>query len=204
MEAEDKILQKASEMFLQLGVRNVTMDTLAGALGISKRTIYEHFKDKDDLVVQSLRHMIIENNNKLLEIIESTDNVVEAIFLIIKRQELYRNEYPKVFVEDVKKYFHEVNQSFYACKEDLKKFSVPYTILDKGVRQGIFRNDLRLELVDSFLHEVITMIHNSERLRIHHPKDTDIFSNILLPYFKGISTRKGLELIDTYFNELNQ
>ncbi|MGB4204082.1 MAG: TetR/AcrR family transcriptional regulator [Bacteroidales bacterium] len=62
METRERILAKASEMLTSLGVRNVTMDALSASLGMSKRTIYEHFRDKEELVIESIRYMITEHN----------------------------------------------------------------------------------------------------------------------------------------------
>ncbi len=199
MEVNEKILKKATEMFLTYGVRNVTMDALAGELGVSKRTLYQKFTDKDTLVIECLRHMILENNKVLLGIIEESDNVVQAMVHIMKHQDEQRKQFPKVFMEDIKKYYQTVNNTFYSCTEDLKKFSASYTLIIKGVKQGIFRKDLRNELVDTFLHEVVSMLHNSERLIMLEPSPEEVLRNILLPYFRGISTPKGIALLDDYF-----
>jgi len=199
METRERILEHASKKFMSIGIRNVTMDTLANELSISKRTIYELFGDKDNLVIESLRFMILENNKQLLSIIENAENVVEAIFLIMKRQKEMREDFPVVFVEDIKRYFPLVQASFYSCKSDLKQFSASFTLLEKGISQGIFRNDLQIELVDNFIHELVSLLHTSERIRVLNPSDKDIFYNLLLPYFRGICTEKGLKLID---NEL--
>lgn len=201
METREKILEHASRKFMSIGIRNVTMDTLATELSISKRTIYELFDDKDKLVIESLRYMILENNKHLLGIIESAEHIVEAIFLILKRQKTMREEFPVVFVEDVKKYFPMVQASFYSCKSDLKQFSASFTLLEKGIAQGIIRNDLQIELVDNFIHELVSLLHTSERIRVLNPSDKDIFHNIFLPYFRGICTEKGLKLIDKEFLE---
>ncbi|MBE0663341.1 MAG: TetR/AcrR family transcriptional regulator [Bacteroidales bacterium] len=203
METKNKILGKASEMFVSLGVRNVTMDTLAGELGISKRTIYELFNDKDALVIECIRHIIVENNKGFLKIIESSENVVEAMFQIIRIQKENRQSYPKVFTEDIKRYYPLVQASFYSSKHDLEKFSATFTLLEKGRAQGIFRTDLRTDLVDNFIHEIISIVHTSDRIRLLNPSDTDLISNIMLPYFRGICTPKGLELMIKYFEEIN-
>ncbi|MGV8111403.1 MAG: TetR/AcrR family transcriptional regulator [Lentimicrobium sp.] len=97
MEAREKILDKAIELFLNLGIRNVTMDTIAAESGVSKRTIYELFKDKDDLVVQALREMIIRHNQDMLGIISQTGNVIEAIFMIMKMETERRGSFSRVF-----------------------------------------------------------------------------------------------------------
>lgn len=203
METREKILAKASEMLLSLGIRNVTMDLLSESLGMSKRTIYEHFRNKEELVIESIHFIIVENNKELLEIIESSENVVEAIYLITLRQEQYRREFPKDFVEDIKKYFPLVQASFFSNKDRLKQFSASYTLLEKGLKEEIFCKDLRIDLVDNFIHEIISMIHTSDRIRLLKPSDREVACSIFIPYLKGICTAKGLKLMDKYFDELS-
>lgn len=203
MEAREKILEKATVLFLSMGVRNVTMDSIASDSGVSKRTIYELFKDKDDLVVQSLRRMIIKNNEEMMGIITETENVIEAIFLIMKMEERKRSAYSRVFTEDIKKYFPPVYASLYSCNERLKQFSASFTLLEKGIGQGIVRKDIRLDLVDNFIHELIGLIHNSERLRMLKASGNEVLVSIFLPYFRGICTPKGVGLMDKYFVNVN-
>lgn len=204
METKERIKEKAIELFLTIGVKNVTMDSMAADLGILKRTIYELFKDKDDLIVQSLREMIIRNNREMLEIISEASHVIEAIFLIMKKETERRVQMPRIFVEDIKKYYSAVNASFYNCEENLKELSASYTLLEKGIADGIFRTDIKIDLVDNFLHEVIGLIHTSDRIRALQPEKADILKSIFLPYFRGICTRKGTDLMEKYFDNLNE
>jgi len=201
MDTRQKILTYACQQFLAIGIRNVTMDALASELAVSKRTIYELFGDKTSLVIESLRFMILENNKELIGIIQSADNVVEALFMIVRQQKEKRKEYPVVFIEDLKKYFPMVHASFYSRKDDLKKFSAFFTLLEKGMKEGVFRNDLKIELVDNFIHEAISIVHTSERIRLLTPCDREVINSIFLPYFRGICTQKGLDLMKTYFEE---
>lgn len=204
MDTKEKILKRSAELFPLMGIRNVTMDYLALDLNISKRTIYELFEDKKDLVLQCIDEMILNNNKLLLQIIEQTENVIQALFLIIQQEEEQRRGFNPVFVEDVKKYLPELNISFFANKEKMKEFSVSFIMLEKGMREGVFREDLQIEVVDNFLYEMIGIIHNSERLRLLDPGKGEILNNIFLPYFRGICTRKGLDLMDNYFEKLNK
>lgn len=112
MDTKEKILKRSAELFPLMGIRNVTMDYLALDLNISKRTIYELFEDKKDLVLQCIGEMILNNNKLLLQIIEQTENVIQALFLIIQQEEEQRRGFNPVFVEDVKKYLPELNISF--------------------------------------------------------------------------------------------
>jgi AcrR family transcriptional regulator len=204
MEAREKILGKASELFLGMGVKNVTMDYIASETGVSKRTIYELFKDKDELVVLSIREMIIRNNKEMIGIISQTEHVIEAIFLIMKREAERRAAFTKIFEEDIKKYFPAVNESLYSNKKNLKEFSASYALLEKGMREKIFRNDIQIELVDNFMHELIGLIHSNGRLLALNPAPTDVLKSIFLPYLRGICTWKGIELMDKYFENVTE
>ena len=202
MEAKERIKERAGELFSSIGIKNLTMDALALDLGISKRTIYEHFKDKDDLVIQVIEHQIITNNQVFLEIISKAGDVIEALFLIIRQEhERFRNINP-VYKEDLKKYFPRINECFYQDNEKLKEFSASYTLLEKGKSDGVFRSDLNIEIADNFLHELIIFLHNSERIRLMNLKEEAVLEFIILPYFRGICTRKGQELTERYFNQV--
>lgn len=202
METKERILQRAGELFPVMGIRSVTMDFIASDLGISKRTIYELFKDKDELVIQVIENEITKNNRILLDIVAQTDNAIEALFLIIEREHNRMTSFNPVFIEDIKKYLAKIHECFYENKQKIKEFSVSYAILEKGRREDIFRKELDIDVVDSFMHELVNFLHNSQRFRLMNLQKEDVLKNILLPYFRGICTRKGQDLMDKYFKSV--
>jgi len=204
METREKVLRYASERFMEIGIRNVTMDELAADLGMSKRTIYELFGQKDKLVLESIHYMIINEHLEMKRVIEESEHVVEALFLILRRKKEVSRSYPKVFIEDIKKYLPKVHALFYADRDALKKYSSSFVLLEKGKREKIFRQDLNIELIDNFLQEMISIIHNSQRILSFQPSDTDLLHNIFIPYFRGICTAKGLQLMDKFFENQNE
>jgi len=181
-----------------MGVRNLTMDYIAVDLGISKRTIYELFRDKDELLLEALDYWIKLNNTKLLQIVDQTDNIIEAIFVIIDYQHKQIMSYNPLIFEDMKKYFIRLNASYYANREKCREFSVSYTILEKGKKEDVFRDELKIDTVDTFISELIQLFHNSEAIRMMNLSRKEAMDNIFLPYFRGICTVKGREQIDSY------
>jgi len=202
MDTRERILLRAGELFPMVGIRSVTMDYIAADLGISKRTIYELFRDKDELVIQVIEHVMINNNRKLLEIVAETENAIEALYLIIEREHNRMMSFSPVFVEDMKKYFSRIHECFFEDLTKIREFSVSYAILERGLKENIFRKELAIDIVDNYLHELVHFLHTSQRLRLMNLSKEDVLTNILLPYFRGICTRKGQELIDKYFNTL--
>jgi AcrR family transcriptional regulator len=203
MDTSEKILRKASEMFMELGIKNVTMDGLAAELNVSKRTIYELFIDKDNLFIESIKYLILENNKELVLVIQDSDNVIDAFFNITRIQHQRRRNYPKVFLEDITRNFKRLQSAFFSCPQDLKKFSASFVLLEKGLKEGLIRPEINIEIVDSFIHEVIASVHTSERFKLLGAEDEELFNNIMLPYFRGICSPKGAQLIDRYFEETN-
>ncbi len=196
MEAREKILQRTGELFRMMGMKSLTMDYIASDMGISKRTIYELFPDKDTLMLHSIEYMIMESNKSILDLVRKADNVVEAIFVMIEAQHRQMMESNPVILEDLQRYFVRLQTSYYANREKCREFSVSYTLLERGIKEGIFRAELKIDLVDTFILELIVMFHNSQALKQMKMSRQEALDNIFLPYFRGICTPKGLKLIE--------
>ena len=178
------------------------MDFIAVDLGISKRTIYELFKDKDELVLHAVEYWIKSNNAKLMEFVDQTDNVIEAIFVIIDHQHKQMTSKNLIIFEDLKKIFVRLNASWHTNREKCREFSISFALLEKGKKEGVFRDELKTDVVDSFIFELVNLFHSSEGIRLMNLSRKEALENIFLPYFRGICTVNGQELIDSYLHKL--
>lgn len=204
MTPEEKIIEAAMAAFQLKGIKSVTMDSIAQDAGVSKRTVYELFVDKDTLVVQALGKMIIKNNKYLVDIIGNTSNVIEAMFLIMEKEASRRDEMPHLLMQDMHKYYPFVNAAFFSDPQKMCEYSPTYTFLQKGSEQGIIRKDINIEFVDNFLHELLGIVHTSQRLKQLNPSKEDLLNNVFMPYFRGICTKKGITLMEKYFVNMNE
>jgi TetR/AcrR family transcriptional regulator, cholesterol catabolism regulator len=202
VDTKERILSRTFELFRMMGMKSLTMDFIAMDLGISKRTIYELFRDKDELLMQTIEYWIKANNIRLMQIIDQTDNVVEAIFVIIDQQHKQITSQNLIIFEDLKKFFVRLKASYYANREKCREFSVSYALLERGKREGIFREELKIDVVDTFIFELVNLFHNSEGIRLMQLNRKEALENIFLPYFRGICTNEGQKLIDSYLHKL--
>lgn len=198
MNYRERIIEEASKMFRTYGIRAVAMDMLAGQMNISKRTIYEVFRDKDELLRGVLEWMAARQKEKNAEIMKSSDNVIEAIFRIINMMLDHFQKISPAFLMDLKRIHLE------AIENAEKHNSIPYVdnnyeILKKGVEQGIFRNDINIELTNKCMLEVSKMTVDKEIFPPDHFQGSEVVKNLYISYLRGISTPKGLELIDKYY-----
>ncbi len=138
-EQKDRILAYAIENFSRNGIRNVKMDDIASDLGISKRTLYQLFKDKENLLVECFKYSEKRSAKLYSELIKSTDNILELYTKWLKmRIDEIRSVNPQFFSDlnkysRVQKYFRDV--SALKSKEGLK-------FINMGIAQGLFRNDI--------------------------------------------------------------
>lgn len=198
MEAKERIITKSIELFTKAGIRQVTMDHIATAVGMSKRTIYELFKDKTEILSLCIQEMIRQHQDELHKIINQSGNAIEALYLIGKHGEKKKASINWLFFDDLEKLYPRLRQLF-AQKSGPGNESVTYTILKRGIEEGIFNKELNITIVDIFIHDMMKIVHSYDTF----PENTnvkDIIENIVIPYFRGISTTKGMELIEKHFH----
>ena len=174
------------------------MDQIAVETGVSKRTIYEIFKGKDDLLKICIEQMDLQNKSEMNAIIAGTDNVIEALYKIGQHGERKKSAINHLFFDDLEKHYPQF-RSIFTRRGDSATGSIIYTILKKGIHEGIFIEDINIAIVDVFIHEMMVICHKND-LFPDEPESIEILKNIVIPYFKGICKPKGIDLIEKYFS----
>jgi TetR/AcrR family transcriptional regulator, cholesterol catabolism regulator len=192
---KNRIIEEASRLFRTYGIRSVTMDLLATNLGISKRTIYEVFKDKDELLTGVLQWMYSKQREKMTAILEESENVIVANFRMIEMMRDHFQNMSPAFQLDMKKYHHLV-LSETKGKCDMDDYRNGMEIVERGIKEGVFRKDLKAELVNRCIFELIRISADNEIFPLDSYSRNDIIKNVYINYLKGISTEKGLEIIN--------
>jgi AcrR family transcriptional regulator len=194
VEVKDRILVEAGLLFGKYGIKSMTMDALAEELGISKRTIYERFKDKDTLLKEVILYYKEQTKKQANELIDQSDNAIEAIFRIIRMTIDQMTRMSPAFLHDIKKYHPRVFMEL-AEPGEFRDLSVTRRLLETGMEQGVFRNDFNIEIVNRTLH-VLFDLFGHDSLMVETGFDRrDMLENVLVPYFRGISTDKGQKFL---------
>ena len=195
MELQEKIIEEATHQYFQYGIRNVTMDGIATGLGMSKRTVYEIFKDKNELVHECLKSIKQKHNAKNQKIVTTSTNVIETIFSFMQEGIKSMNAINPVFFRDMEKFY---NSTWKKLKEENEKegFMLTTELLKKGIKEGLFREDINIQIVSKLFHEQINLLANEEIFPRDEFNYTDVFQNLTINFMRGISTQKGIDLID--------
>ncbi len=198
MECRQRIIRAAIDFFSRFGVKAVTMDFLAEQLGISKRTIYENFRSKEELLSACIRLWIVDHRQRIKTIINRSSNIIEAIHQIsITSEEVHLKAHP-LFFHELKKYFPEIYQSI-LNEGDYRDDTITRNILERGILEGVFDADLNIHIVNIYWQELIAIIHDPDKFPAGTYSQQELVENIMHPFIRGICTDKGLRLLRKYF-----
>ncbi|WP_339740056.1 TetR/AcrR family transcriptional regulator [uncultured Sunxiuqinia sp.] len=195
MEVRARIIEEATRLFFQYGIRSITMDEIAVSLGISKRTVYETFKDKTELIHTCLRDLIRRRDERRQEVISSSANVIDAIFTSMQDGIKAINTINPLFFHDLKRYYPVIWKTLYEENKE-KHYNLTCTQLRKGVNEGLFRKDIHIGIVSKLFHEQMNLISDESIFPREQYELTDLFKNLMINFVRGISTQKGIDLVD--------
>lgn len=195
MEIRTRILDEAKQQFFRYGIRNITMDDIAAALGISKRTVYEVFKNKNELVVTCLKELAVQQDKIYTEIIYNSGNVIETFALFIREGIKVMNSVNPVFVSDLKKFYPAIADTVFK-DSDKKRYDMTYQLLERGIEEGIFRKDINIPIITRLFHEQINVITDEQMFPRDRFDHVEVFRNLVINFMRGISTQKGIDIIE--------
>ena len=195
--SNDKIIVTALRSFRKRGIRSVKMDDIAHELGISKRTLYEAFRDKETLLEACCRKMSEDRQKFFGKILKQTDNVLELILHDLSYNLKESQGVSVEFIHDLQSY-DRIMQAMNGRRETNMQKAVE--ILSLGVEQGVFRKDVDFKLFYEFTTKqfrFMTQDPECQKLSL-----ADIYKNVIVVYLRGCCTEKGLELIENFKEKL--
>lgn len=195
MEIKNRIIEKAASLFKIYGIRTVTMDSLAGHLGISKRTIYEVFSDKDELLVSVLQWMVDKQRALVSRILDESENAIVAIFTLVERSMDHFQEMSPAFQADLKKYHYQVLLKKIENSE-MPDYLNNIRVIERGIKEKLFRKDINPEIVNRCLYLLGRSTMDFELYPFEEFSRREVIKNVFINYLKGISTNEGIALIN--------
>ena len=196
MDVRKRILTEAADLFFRYGIRNITMDDIAEKLCISKRTIYETFKDENELLINCFEGYSKERYKVNEDIIKNSPNVLAAICSFIQSGVVAMDMLNPAFFSDMKKYHNDI-WVMASKQQNEKNYNLAYRLLRKGINEGIFRKDINLDIIVKIILAQMKLLVDNEVFSSDKYSLTDVFKNMDINFIRGIATNKGIELIDS-------
>lgn len=186
-----KLAQTAIDMFRQRGIRAVKMDDLASTLSVSKRTLYELYEDKQELLLAGLRIIDAQHEAEVAARVEGCTNVIEMVDAIYRMNIEQAGRTNALFFTDLLRY-PKVEQAMRA--DEAKRLADLSGFISRGIDEGLFRPDTDVPLLASTFEGVSKQI--IERQLFRQYDITTLLNNTLLVLIRGICTVEGVEKLD--------
>ena len=188
-----RIVRKATSEFTSRGIKDVRMSDIATSLGISKRTLYDLFTDKEELLVECIRVLQRLQGVYMARIYKHSANVIDIILHLFERTvEVFRHT-NRQFFDDLNRY---PNALALLEKQRNKEVANAGAFFREGVAQGIFRDDVNFSIMIHLVHDhfnILFQTHTYDAFPL-----TEVYESIIITYVRGISTERGVRLLDDF------
>ena len=199
-ENKERILEKARDLFMQYGIRSITMDEIASQLGISKKTIYQFFTDKDEMVEAVVMDEIKANEEGCRQFQLNAENAVHEVFLAMENvQEMMKTMNPQLMYDLEKHHtgaFRRLKQYKYQFL-----FTMIRENLDRGMKENLYRKDLNPDITCRHRIESVFMTFNQEAFPWNKYPMNQTCQELALLFLHSICNAEGKKLIEKYLND---
>lgn len=192
-----RIQQEATTLFMQFGLKSVSMDDIAAKMGVSKKTIYQHFQDKEQLVIEVVKAITSQNKTICDQDRQQSTNAIHEIFLAIEQMsKLFHHMNPSILF-DLQKYYPEA----FKVHTDYKYQYILQVIkenLIRGIEEGLYRPDLNVEILSRFRIESIMIPFHPDFQQLDKTNMATIAEELSIHFLYGIVSPKGLKQINKH------
>jgi AcrR family transcriptional regulator len=196
-DTKQRIQKGAHDLVMQYGIRSVSMDDIATNLGMSKKTIYQYFIDKDELVEAVVDEVIDTNQCACNADISRSENAVHEIFLVMDMMaEMFKTMNPFI-LHDMQKYHPAAFRKFMKFKNEFL-FNVCSQNLNRGVKEELYRPEIAIDILCRYRVETMFIPFNPEFQQSLKHSLAKIEDEILTHFLFGLVSLKGYKLIIKY------
>ncbi len=200
METKERIQKKAHELFLRYGIRSVSMDDIATQLGMSKKTIYQFFSEKDELVNAVMDDEVTQTQHDCAFCRKHARNAVDEIFLTLEQlYDQFSNLIPMVLY-DAEKFHPKAFEKFRKMKEEFLMEVVAHNIR-RGIKEELYRDDIPVEMMSRYRVETMMVPFAMAATAPSKFNLADVTRETMEHFLFGLATLKGYKLILKYKEE---
>lgn len=199
MPVKDRILETALRMFRMYGIKSVTMFDISRESGVSKKTVYEHFRDKEELVQEGMRFMLNGHGQHLEDFRQQSANAIEELLKEVKYMEDMGNTINPVMLYEMQKYHPDIWQEVEAFKKDHLVRAINAN-LERGIREGLYRNDFKLNIMARMRLLQLETVFQPALFPATDFNMPEVIKEITAHFLLGITTTQGRKQVAEYLH----
>jgi AcrR family transcriptional regulator len=199
MSQKERILAGSLDLFYRAGIKSVTMDDIAKHLAVSKKTIYQFFTDKNELVTALVQQKMVEDEQQITTLMQQSANVIEQLMEMMRCSEEIQARANPILMYDLQKYHPEAWDLFQQFKNGVI-ISTLEQLLREGKEQGYIRPDIDVKIIARMRVNQVELGFNAA---IFPPQEFGVWKvqQQFLEHFNyGICTLEGYKLLEKYKN----
>lgn len=190
----EQLLDLIFGIIISKGIKEMTMSSIASDLGISKKTLYELFDSKSEMVIEAFHHQHEKFQQRSLAIIESAPDMMSAMTDIYRIQRDFLCKANVKLFTDLSDMYPEIQSRYNAMAETrMKNWEEMYR---RGVEQGVFRPNVNLRTLTRLLHIQMEALKRMEEVFPADVTLTEVYDTICSSFLRSISSKEGLERLD--------
>lgn len=197
---EQQLIEGAMSIFMRYGIKSVNMDDVARQLGVSKKTLYLYFKDKEDLLSQVVRRHCSMERDSISAIVSKKLSAIEEMFEIMHWVlGIISKIHPSVKF-DLEKYHPELGNTMKIARAEVVHGCI-LNNLKKGKKEGTYRKDLDAEIITRIYLARIDAFLDPEIFPFDRYKPVDVYKEVFQYHIHGIANAKGIEQLETILKQ---
>lgn len=194
---KERILTAAEQLFWKFGVRSVTMEDIAKQLGISKKTIYQHFTDKEDILYQVIQEKVAADMSEMNCMGIETSNPIEGLMMVLEMMRKNQHEVSPNLLMDINRHYP---QAFGLFRQHMDQHIMKSILenIQKGIAQGVYRMDINPAILARMRVEQIELSFNNDLFPMDKYSMLDVQRELMHHFVRGMLTEKGFVIYNQY------
>ncbi len=205
LETDDRyqnIIAQSYAVFMQHGIKNVSMDDLCRQMGISKKTLYKYVENKADLLARINKYIQELILTRLKEVEEKNLNAIDVLLEMSRVSSSNHIRINPVVSYEIRKYYPQVYDDYLCNKKELIIGSILKN-LEQGIREGLYRENLNKEIVAHLYFKKIEEFHTLEEEDLRDFSYSKVFEVMFENHIRGIANKKGITYFEKQKEKLN-
>lgn len=194
MDTRERIVTECSQMLMSVGPTSMTMDDVARACGISKRTLYETFPDKRTLIGECIHQEHERKNAAMKEIFNTSSNCFEAMFRVYQRARKMYQETSVAFINDIKRLYPDIFEKHIENEKNV--ITGIALVLRQAQDEGLVIKRINPEIAAYLFSRSMRALHEDFNGAQYGFKQEDMFDHVFVSFLRGVATIKGIEMIE--------
>ncbi len=195
------LLRRCELLFFKYGVRSVTMDDIARELSISKKTLYQHFENKDELINEIMKQHTENECNDVLILKRDSKDALEEIIKICQRTIQMLRMIPPNLIFELKKYHVKAWDILNTLQNNVISNGT-FENIKRGISEGLYRPEVNPEIISKLYAKSCLQVIDEELFPSSEFKKEKVLLEFMNYHVLGISTPKGMKKWEQYFSEL--